>query len=56
MHLSNIASAEPSLPVLIHVEVLIVGAIVPVVAHGHIGTTDEDLPTWMRLIMLRVTT
>lgn len=56
MHLSNITSAEPSLPVLIHVEVVIVGATVPVVAHGHIGTTDEDLTTWMRLVMLGVAT
>lgn len=56
VHLSYITSAEPPLSVLIHIEVVIITALTPVVAHGYIRTSDEDLTTWMRLVMLCIAT
>lgn len=56
VHLSYITSAEPLLAVLIHKEVLVITAFTPVVAHGHVRTSDEDLTTRMRLVMLRIAT
>lgn len=54
--LSNVSGAEPPLLVLIYKVVLLAFCLPVVVTHGHVGSSDENLSSWMRLVSASITT
>ncbi len=53
---SDVSGAEPALAVRIHKEVLSVLLLVFIVTHGDIGTTNQNLSSWVWFICAEVTT
>lgn len=47
MKLPNVSSAEPSLAVRIHEEILTVLLLVLIVSHGDVGPADQNLSSWV---------
>lgn len=56
MEFSNVSSAEPSLAVLVHKEVVLDLAFAFVVTHCDIGPTNQNFPSWVGLVCAVVTT
>ncbi len=54
--LSNVSRAEPPLAVLIYKEILLVFCLVLVVSHGYVGSTNQNLPSWVWPVSAAVTT
>lgn len=53
--LSHVSSAEPSLTGFIY-EVVLIAVFIVVVTHGYIGPTNQDLPSWVWLVIGRIAT
>lgn len=55
MDLSHISSAEPPLTRFI-LQVVLIATFIAVVTQGYIGSTNQDLPSWVGLVISSVAT
>lgn len=57
MNFPDISGTKPALPRLVQPEVVIFSLpLTPIVSHGNIRSTKQNLPSWVRLILTGVST